>query len=99
MALANQEEPMSKNSQWMGDVQSIEQLRDELRVKAELLRADLRDELAVLEKQWAKVERDIKPVREAVGTTAREVGASTMAVLKTVRAGYERVRAAARSHV
>ena len=84
---------------WMSEVHGIEQLRDELRVKAALLRADMRDELAALEKQWAKIERDLEPVREAVGATAKEVGASTMELLKTVRAGYERVRAAARSHV
>jgi hypothetical protein len=90
---------MSKDSHWMAEVRSIEQLRDELRVKAALLRADLRDDLAVLEKQWANVERELEPVREAVGTTVREVGASTIALLETLRAGYERVRAAARSHV
>jgi len=89
---------MSKDSRWMTEVESIEQLRDELRVKAALLRADLRDELATLEKQWANVEREIAPVRDAVGTTVREVGASTTALLRTLRAGYERVRAAARSH-
>jgi hypothetical protein len=89
---------MSDNSHWMGDVRSIEQLRDELRLKGALLRADLRDDLASLERRWAKVERDLEPVRNAVGTAARDVGASTKELLKTVRLGYERIRAAARTH-
>lgn len=89
---------MADKAQWMGEVHSIEQLRDELRVKAALLRADLRDEVAALEKQWAKLEGELKPVREAVGSSTREIGASTVELLKTIRAGFERVRAAARSH-
>ena len=87
---------MSDRSHWMNDLKSVEQMRDELRLKAHLLRADLRDQWDRLEKQWAALERDLRPVRDAVGTTAKEVGASTGEVLKTVRAGYARIRDAIR---
>jgi hypothetical protein len=90
---------MSDEIHWMSELHGVEQLRDELRVKAALLGADLRDEVAALEKQWAKVERDLEPVRNAAGTTVREIGSSTRELLKTVRAGYERIRAAACTHV
>jgi len=89
---------MTNDSQWLRDVQGIEQLRDELRVKAALLRADLRDEMAALEKQWARIEHELAPLRAAAGTTAREIGTSTVALLKTVRTGYERIRDAAKGH-
>ena len=89
---------MSDDSHWMREVQTIEQLRDEIRLKSALLRADLRDDFASLERRWTKLERDLEPVRTAVGTAARDVGTATKELLETVRAGYERIRAAARTH-
>ena len=88
---------MSERGHWLGDVDSIQQMRDELRVKAALLRADLRDQWERLEKQWGEVERDLRPVRDAVGATAKEIGASTAQLLTTLRAGYARIRDAVRS--
>jgi hypothetical protein len=87
---------MSERPHWLNDVKSVEQMRDELRLKAHLLRADLRDQWDRLEKQWEALERDLRPVREAVGTTAKELGTSSGEVLKTVRAGYARIRDAIR---
>jgi hypothetical protein len=88
---------MSERPHWMNDVKSIEQMRDELRLKAKLLKADLHDQWERLEKQWHHLEHDLQPVREAVGTTAKELGGSTKELLETVRAGYARIRDAVRS--
>ena len=88
---------MSERAHWMNDVETIEQARDELRLKAALLRADLRVQLEHVERQWAELERDLRPVRAAVGTTAKEIADSTAELLKTVRGGYTRIRDAVRN--
>ena len=77
---------------WRTDWTNLAQLRDELRVKAHLLRADLRDEWDALEKRWDMLERETRPVREAVGTSAKELGASTRTLFESVAHGYRRIR-------
>ena len=83
---------MSNGNHWMNEVSSVRQLRDEMRLKAHLLRSDLRAELDHLETQWERFERDLAPVRAAVGTTAHEVGATTRDLFHTLRLGYSRIR-------
>jgi hypothetical protein len=81
----------------MNDVTSVRQMRDELRLKATLLRADLRDQLERLEHDFAKLERDLTPVGHAVGDTAKELSGSTRELLKTLGAGYARIRDAVKA--
>lgn len=84
---------------WMNDVGSVRQMRDELRLKAHLLRADLRDQVERLEGEFTKLEHQLRPVGTAVGTTVKELDASTRDLLKTLRAGYARVRDAVKATV
>jgi hypothetical protein len=93
------EAAMTEREHWMNDVTSVRQMRDELRLKANLLRADLRDQWDRLEEQWGKLERDLRPVGDAIGTTIEQLDSSTREVLKTVRAGYARIREAVRTAV
>ena len=90
---------MTHQAHWMNDVESVRQMRDELRLKAHLLRADLRDQVERLEHEFKRLEHEIKPVGTAVGTTAKELSASTLELLKTVRAGYSRIRDAVKAAV
>lgn len=90
---------MTEREHWMNDVTSVRQIRDELLLKATLLRADLRDQLERLEHQWVELERDIRPVGSAVGESAKELSASARQLLKTLQAGYARVRDAVQSAV
>ncbi len=90
---------MTERAHWMNDVSSVRQMRDELRLKAHLLRSDLRDQLDRLEHQWGELERDLKPVGSAVGTSAKELSASAKDLLETLKAGYARVKDAVRSAV
>jgi hypothetical protein len=83
----------------MNDLSSVRQMRDELRLKASLLRADLRDQVERLEHEFTQLERDLKPVGEAVGTTAKELDASTRELLKKLAAGYARIRDAVKAAV
>ena len=77
---------------WRTDWTNLAQLRDELRLKAHLLGADLRDEWDTLEKRWDLLERETRPVRDAVGASAKEFGASALTLLKSVQQGYCRIR-------
>lgn len=90
---------MTDRAPWMNDVSSVRQIRDELLLKAHLLRADLRDQLDRLEHDFKKLENDLRPVGDAVGKTAKELDASTRNLLKTLRAGYERIRDAIQAAV
>jgi hypothetical protein len=90
---------MTERAHWMNDVTSVRQMRDELRLKAGLLRADLRDQLDRLEHEFTKLERDLRPVGSAVETTVKELDASTRELLKRLVAGYGRIRDAVRAAV
>ena len=83
---------MTERAHWMNDVTSVQQMRDELRLKAHLLRADLRDQVERLEHEFTALERELRPVGDAVAESAKEIDASTRELLKTLRAGYARVR-------
>ena len=93
------EERMSDRAPWMNDVSSVRQMRDELLLKAHLLRADLRDQLDRLEHDFKTLERDLRPVGDAVGATVKELDTSTRNLLKTLRVGYERIRDAIQAAV
>jgi len=90
---------MTDRSHWMSDVTSVRQMRDELRLKAHLLRADVRDQVERLEREFARIEHELRPVGEAVEASAKEIDASTRELLKTVRDGYARVRDAVRAAI
>lgn len=90
---------MSDRAPWMNDINSLRQMRDELLLKAHLLRAELRDQLDRLEHDFKTLERDLRPVGGAVGTTVKELDTSTRNLLKTLRAGYERIREAIQATV
>lgn len=77
---------------WLGEYESLAQLRDEVRVKAHLLKAELRDQFHDLEHRWEALERDTRPIRDAVGSSAKELGASTRTVLDSLVQGYRRIR-------
>jgi hypothetical protein len=90
---------MSDTTRWMNEVGSIRQMRDELQLKAHLLRADLRGELERLEHDLVRLERDLHPIGTAIGTTAKELANETQVLLKDVQAGYVRIRDAVRAAV
>lgn len=83
---------MTTTDRWMSEYQTLAQLRDEVRLKAHLLKAELRDQLHDLERRWDVFERDTRPVRDAVGASTKEIGASTRTVLDSLAHGYRRIR-------
>ena len=70
----------------------LRQTRDELRVQLNLAKAEARDEWEELEEKWEHFRTRMRPVEEAVGESAADVGDAVMALGKELKKGYQRVR-------
>lgn len=71
---------------------SIEQLRDEINVKAHLGKLEAKDALAELEKKWSSLEAQYKPVADEAGNTAQKTRQALALVADELKEGYERIR-------
>jgi vacuolar-type H+-ATPase subunit E/Vma4 len=74
------------------EIERLEQLRDELRVQAHLMKADIKKEFQELEKKFDRVKKDAHPVRRAAEETVEEVSDATRLLFDTVVDGMKRVR-------
>jgi hypothetical protein len=79
------------------EIEKLEQLRDELRVKAHLFKADAKTEFGELEKKLQKLRRDAIPVKRAAEKSATEVSDATKLLYNTVKDGFTRIRKSLKS--
>ena len=70
----------------------IEQLRDEMNLKAHLGKAEVKDELDRLEKEWNTFLAKYKPLADEVGETGEKTGIALGLVADELKAGYERIK-------
>ncbi|MFC1579665.1 hypothetical protein ACFL4N_02000 [Thermodesulfobacteriota bacterium] len=70
----------------------IEQLRDEIKLKAHLGKAEAKDELEKLEKKWNAFLTEYKPVTDEAGKTAKKTIAALGVAADELKAGYKRIR-------
>jgi archaellum component FlaC len=70
----------------------IEQLRDELQLKAHLGQADAKDELVKLEQRWDALRVKYKPLTDELGQTAENTGAALGLALAELKQGVDRIR-------
>ncbi len=71
---------------------SIEQLRDEIVLKAHLGHAEARDELDKMEQKWEDFLAEYKPVSDEVEKTAESAGAALTLAAEEIKDGYNRIR-------
>jgi len=71
---------------------SIEKLRDEIKLKAHLGKAEAKDELEQLEKKWESFLAEYKPLTDEAGKTAENAGAGLSLAADEIKAGYKRLR-------
>jgi len=75
---------------------AIEQLRDEIKLKAHLGKAEARDELEKIDKKWQDLQDQYKPVADEAGKTAGKVADKAAEAFgqaaDELKAGYERIR-------
>ena len=81
------------------ELEKLEQLRDELRVQAHLLKADVKKELVDLDKKFQKLKRaaSANPVKRAAEKSAEEVSDATRLLFDTVKDGMTRIRKSLKS--
>jgi hypothetical protein len=73
-------------------VGELKQIRDELRVRVHLAKADAKDEWAQLEKKWEHVRARAERVGDVAEDAAEEVGDAISKLGNELKKGYERVR-------
>ena len=80
------------------DLETIElklaQVRDELRLKVHLARADARDEWDVVEQKWARFRSRLAALREATGEAREDVWEGVRSLGREIGEGYDRIRRA-----
>jgi DNA-binding transcriptional ArsR family regulator len=72
----------------------LEQVRDELRIKMHLAKADARDSFDGLEMKWQHFRSHLGALREAGGEAAEDVGQGVKALGRELTEGYEKIRKA-----
>ena len=75
-----------------GDIESLGQLRDELKVQAALFKADVKTEWEKLETGWKTISRQVLPIKEAAKHSALDVESASKLLYETVKEGYERIK-------
>lgn len=71
---------------------SIEQLRDEINLKAHLGKAEAKEELEKLDKKWDSFVDQYKSVADEVGKAAGNASTALGLAADELKAGYERIR-------
>ena len=81
----------SKLEQMMAQLQ---QERDELRVRAHLLKAELRQEWDEVERKWQQIEPKLARLRDGARESAGEIGAAASQLGEEIANAYRRIRKA-----
>lgn len=71
---------------------TIEQMRDELALKAHLGKAETTEELEKLDKKWQDFKLSLKPFSDEMEKTAEGTGSALGLAAEELKAGYERIR-------
>ncbi len=74
------------------ELDDFRQLRDELRVQAELGRADLRDRFRELEKRWSRLEGRFDGIRKDAKGDAEDVREALRLLARELKEGVEHLR-------
>lgn len=72
--------------------QKLLQMRDELKLKMHLAKADAKKEWERLDKKWKKLQGRVDRVEEITADTFEEVGDTTRELLRELGEGYERLK-------
>jgi hypothetical protein len=81
--------PESTKVNFKRELEALATIRDELKVKAHLAKADVKDEISRLETKWQQVEAEIKRGASQVNET---LGESTKDLVKELRERYDHLK-------
>ena len=74
------------------EIEALQTVRDELRVRIHLGAAEVRDLWESAEKSWGHLEGRVKVLAEATQESVEDVGAAIDVLAEEIRNGYEHVR-------
>ena len=81
------------NKSFLSDeIEKLREVRDELRVQAELGRAELRDRWHELEKSWHQLEGRLKLARDGAREDSQNVREAARLLANELRDSYEHLR-------
>jgi len=84
---------MSEGKKFLGEeMDNLRRLRDELRVQAELGRAELREFWGDLERRWHQLEGRLKLARESAREDSQNVREAARLLAGELRDSYEHLR-------
>ena len=83
---------MNERTQVEKDFEQLKRIRDELRLKLHLGKAEVKDTWERLEAQWPKVEEKLKALESESQKAGSEITKAAKAVLDEIRKGYEGLR-------
>lgn len=73
-------------------INEVKQIRDELRVRAHLLKSETKDKYHELEGKWDHLYGEISPTMKATKGALKDVGAANQLLLEELRQGFKRIR-------
>ena len=74
------------------DIESVDQLRDELSLQAHLLRSELKERFEKLEKEWPVLDLQIEPIRKATTQAGADVSAAVRLLFDTIKESYQDIK-------
>jgi hypothetical protein len=83
---------MTESKRFQEEMDRLRELRDELRVKLQLGRAELRDRFQELEKSWYQLEGRLKVAGEGAREDAQNVREAARLLARELRDSYEHLR-------
>lgn len=73
------------------EIEALQAIRDELRIKTHLAKADIKDEWNQLEGKWQSVEEELRRTASHVKEPLHTISAQTKELLKDLKHGYENI--------
>ena len=78
---------------WVDDeFETLQTIRDELKLQVHLGRAEARERWEKLEKDWEHLEGKVKVLREGSQESLDEIGRAARGLVREIRDGYHHIR-------
>jgi predicted nucleic acid-binding Zn-ribbon protein len=84
---------MEQNSKmtFTREIEALQTIRDELKVKTHLAKADIKDEWNQLESKWQRVEEEVRRTASHVKEPLHAISAQTKELMSDLKRGYENI--------
>lgn len=84
--------PTHTTNPFQTELDALRTVRDELKLKAHLAKADLRQELATLETRWQQVEQDVRRTAANTKEPLQAIGQKLEQAVRELKQGFESVK-------